>query len=151
MGVVVDNKEADVPFSGVGIGDKLKGWGGGLFNNETSGSVKAPSEQRYFCEVARDNRGCKCLKEVVVDLVGSLGAVLDYESHSFVKNAEERARAKIKPKGGIDTNEISSSTMECKKHSGLYFVGEVLDVTGHLGGHNFQWAWSSGFVAGQNV
>ena len=53
--------------------------------------------------------------------------------------------------GGIDTNEISSSTMECKKHSGLYFVGEVLDVTGHLGGHNFQWAWSSGFVAGQNV
>jgi predicted Rossmann fold flavoprotein len=53
--------------------------------------------------------------------------------------------------GGIDTNEISSSTMESKKHRGLYFVGEVLDVTGHLGGHNFQWAWSSGFVAGQNV
>ena len=53
--------------------------------------------------------------------------------------------------GGIDTKEISSSTMECKKHSGLYFVGEVLDVTGHLGGHNFQWAWSSGFLAGQYV
>ena len=53
--------------------------------------------------------------------------------------------------GGIDTEEISSSTMECKKHSGLYFIGEVLDVTGHLGGHNFQWAWSSGFLAGQNV
>ena len=41
--------------------------------------------------------------------------------------------------------------MESKKHSGLYFIGEVLDVTGHLGGHNFQWAWSSGFLAGQNV
>ena len=53
--------------------------------------------------------------------------------------------------GGIDTKEISSSTMECKKHRGLYFIGEVLDVTGHLGGHNFQWAWSSGYVAGQNV
>ena len=53
--------------------------------------------------------------------------------------------------GGIDTKEISSSTMECKKHPGLYFVGEVLDVTGHLGGHNFQWAWSSGFLAGQYV
>ena len=53
--------------------------------------------------------------------------------------------------GGIDTKEISSSTMECKSHPGLYFIGEVLDVTGHLGGHNFQWAWSSGFVAGQNV
>jgi predicted Rossmann fold flavoprotein len=53
--------------------------------------------------------------------------------------------------GGIDTKEISSSTMECIKHPGLFFIGEVLDVTGHLGGHNFQWAWSSGFVAGQNV
>ena len=53
--------------------------------------------------------------------------------------------------GGIDTNEIDSATMECKKCSGLYFIGEVVDVTGHLGGHNFQWAWSSGYVAGQNV
>ena len=53
--------------------------------------------------------------------------------------------------GGVDTKEISSSTMECKKQSGLYFIGEVLDVTGHLGGHNFQWAWSSGYLAGQNV
>ena len=53
--------------------------------------------------------------------------------------------------GGIDTNEINSATMECKKYPGLYFIGEVVDVTGHLGGHNFQWAWSSGYVAGQNV
>ena len=53
--------------------------------------------------------------------------------------------------GGIDTNEINSATMECKKYSGFYFIGEVADVTGHLGGHNFQWAWSSGYVAGQNV
>ena len=53
--------------------------------------------------------------------------------------------------GGVNTNEILSSTMECKKHPGLFFIGEVLDVTGHLGGHNFQWAWSSGFVAGQHV
>ena len=53
--------------------------------------------------------------------------------------------------GGVNTNEISSSTMECKKQPGLFFIGEVLDVTGHLGGNNFQWAWSSGFVAAQNV
>ena len=53
--------------------------------------------------------------------------------------------------GGVDTKEISSSTMECKTQPGLYFIGEVLDVTGHLGGHNFQWAWSSGYLAGQNV
>jgi predicted Rossmann fold flavoprotein len=51
--------------------------------------------------------------------------------------------------GGIDTDEISSKTMMSKKHSGLFFIGEVVDVTGHLGGYNFQWAWSSGFVAGQ--
>lgn len=53
--------------------------------------------------------------------------------------------------GGVDTNELSSKTMEAKKQAGLYFIGEVVDVTGHLGGHNFQWAWSSGWVAGQSV
>ena len=51
--------------------------------------------------------------------------------------------------GGIDTNEISSKTMMLIKNPGLFFIGEMLDVTGHLGGYNFQWAWSSGFVAGQ--
>jgi predicted Rossmann fold flavoprotein len=53
--------------------------------------------------------------------------------------------------GGVDTNELSSQTMEAKKQPGLYFIGEVVDVTGHLGGYNFQWAWSSGFAAGQHV
>ena len=53
--------------------------------------------------------------------------------------------------GGVDTRQISSKTMECQTQAGLYFVGEVLDVTGHLGGFNFQWAWSSGFAAGQYV
>ncbi|MDC0516018.1 NAD(P)/FAD-dependent oxidoreductase [Candidatus Pelagibacter sp.] len=51
--------------------------------------------------------------------------------------------------GGIDTEEISSKTMMSNKHPGLFFIGEVVDVTGHLGGYNFQWAWSSGYVAGQ--
>lgn len=53
--------------------------------------------------------------------------------------------------GGVDTDEISSKTMETKKHPGLFFVGEVLDVSGHLGGFNFQWAWSSGYSAGLYV
>jgi predicted Rossmann fold flavoprotein len=53
--------------------------------------------------------------------------------------------------GGVDTTGVSSKTMESQKQSGLYFVGEVLDVTGHLGGFNFQWAWASGFAAGQVV
>ena len=52
--------------------------------------------------------------------------------------------------GGVDTNELSSKTMECKKVPGLYFIGEVVDVTGWLGGYNFQWAWSSGYAAGNH-
>ncbi|MFF7707622.1 aminoacetone oxidase family FAD-binding enzyme [Pseudomonas sp. NPDC007930] len=51
--------------------------------------------------------------------------------------------------GGVDTREVSSKTLESLKSPGLYFVGEVLDVTGHLGGFNFQWAWASGHAAGQ--
>lgn len=53
--------------------------------------------------------------------------------------------------GGVDTNELSSTTMEARKVPGLHFVGEVMDVTGHLGGFNFQWAWASGWAAGQVV
>jgi len=53
--------------------------------------------------------------------------------------------------GGVDTDELSAKTMEAKKVPGLYFVGEVVDVTGHLGGYNFQWAWASGWSAGQAV
>ena len=54
-------------------------------------------------------------------------------------------------RGGVDTDGLSSKTMETKTVSGLYFIGEVVDVTGHLGGHNFQWAWASGYAAGQSV
>lgn len=53
--------------------------------------------------------------------------------------------------GGIDTNELSSQTMESKKTAGLYFIGEVVDVTGWLGGYNFQWAWASAFAAGNSI
>jgi predicted flavoprotein YhiN len=53
--------------------------------------------------------------------------------------------------GGVDTAELSSKTMEARRVPGLYFIGEVVDVTGQLGGFNFQWAWASGFVAGQNA
>ena len=54
-------------------------------------------------------------------------------------------------RGGVDTNELSSKTFEARKMKGLYFIGEVVDVTGWLGGYNLQWAWSSGFSAGQFV
>ena len=54
-------------------------------------------------------------------------------------------------RGGINTDHISSKTFEAKNVPGLYFIGEVLDVTGWLGGYNFQWAWASGWCAGQTV
>jgi len=53
--------------------------------------------------------------------------------------------------GGVDTDELSAKSMECRRVPGLYFIGEVVDVTGQLGGFNFQWAWASGFCAGQAV
>ena len=53
--------------------------------------------------------------------------------------------------GGVNCDELSSQTMESKTTAGLYFIGEVVDMTGWLGGYNFQWAWSSGWCAGQVV
>jgi hypothetical protein len=72
------------------------------------------------------------------------------EAWSIKPAATEGYRTAEVTLGGIDTNQLSSKTME-SDIDGLYFIGEVVDVTGHLGGFNFQWAWSSGFVAGQSV
>ncbi len=66
----------------------------------------------------------------------------------FPAGTEGYAKAEVTA-GGIDTNELSARTMECRKVPGLFFIGEVVDVTGELGGFNFQWAWSSGFSAGR--
>lgn len=64
-------------------------------------------------------------------------------------NGSEGYRTAEVTLGGVDTNVLSSKTMECRTVPGLYFIGEVVDVTGHLGGYNFQWAWSSGVAAGR--
>lgn len=71
------------------------------------------------------------------------------QQYVFKPNGTEGYRTAEVTLGGVDTNELSSKTMEVKKQPGLYFIGEVADVTGWLGGYNFQWAWSSGWVAGQ--
>jgi len=73
------------------------------------------------------------------------------QSWSIKPAATEGYRTAEVTMGGVDTEELSSKTMECKQHPGLYFIGEVVDVTAHLGGFNFQWAWSSGQAAGQVV
>jgi hypothetical protein len=65
-------------------------------------------------------------------------------------NTEGFAKAEV-TSGGIDTRELSSKSMESVKQPGLYAIGEVVDVTGWLGGYNFQWAWSSGYAAGEAI
>ncbi|CCO46134.1 putative flavoprotein, HI0933 family [Vibrio nigripulchritudo SOn1] len=71
------------------------------------------------------------------------------ENWQILPNGTEGYRTAEVTLGGVNTDHLSSKTMECKNIQGLYFIGEVVDVTGWLGGYNFQWAWSSGFVAGQ--
>jgi len=66
-------------------------------------------------------------------------------------NGSEGYRTAEVTKGGVNTNEINSQTFESNKCDSLYFIGEVLDVTGHLGGHNFQWAWASGYCCGKEI
>ncbi|PQJ44803.1 hypothetical protein BTO00_01095 [Vibrio campbellii] len=73
------------------------------------------------------------------------------ENWAVAPNGTEGYRTAEVTLGGVDTDHLSSKTMECKNIKGLYFIGEVMDVTGWLGGYNFQWCWSSGFVAGQWV
>ena len=81
-----------------------------------------------------------------------LQAIYDYLHQWPIKpNGTEGYRTAEVTLGGINTDEISSKTMEAKNAKGLYFIGEVVDVTGWLGGFNFQWAWSSGWCAGQFV
>ncbi|PID46517.1 MAG: aminoacetone oxidase family FAD-binding enzyme [Proteobacteria bacterium] len=81
-----------------------------------------------------------------------LGAVAEQLSNWELKpQGTEGMRTAEVALGGVDCDELSSKTMESKQVAGLYFIGETVDVTGHLGGFNFQWAWSSGWCAGQFV
>jgi predicted Rossmann fold flavoprotein len=80
-------------------------------------------------------------------------AELDRQLHHWIvvpESTDGYDKAEVTA-GGIDTNELSAKTMESRRVPGLYFIGEVVDVTGQLGGFNFQWAWASGFCAGQAV
>jgi predicted Rossmann fold flavoprotein len=82
-------------------------------------------------------------------------ALVEYEEHlhgwQFVPGGTEGYDKAEVTAGGVDTDELSAKTMEAKKVPGLFFIGEVVDVTGHLGGFNFQWAWASGWCAGQAI
>lgn len=87
----------------------------------------------------------------ITDLKNSALFSMADDIHQFkvlINGSEGYQKAEVTV-GGIDTNELSSKTMESLKIPGLFFIGEVVDVTGWLGGYNFQWAWSSGYIAGQ--
>ena len=93
------------------------------------------------------------LTKTVADLSRAEMETIYRTIHEFkVKPAGDKGYDKAEVmRGGIDTNEISSKTLECKKIPGLYFGGECMDVTGWLGGYNFQWAWASGYVIAQQL
>ncbi len=105
----------------------------------------------------------KRLASYLCDYSGVSGTLADLSYKKLQKLVDVITNWRIKPngtegfktaevtRGGVSTAEISSKTMECVKIPGLYFIGEVVDVTGHLGGFNFQWAWASGHAAGQYV
>jgi predicted Rossmann fold flavoprotein len=101
---------------------------------------------KVLCDTAFENKPMKQYSEPELDTIAQ--QLMHFE---ITPNGTEGYRTAEVTLGGVDTNEVSSKTFEAKKISGLYFIGEVLDVTGHLGGFNFQWAWSSGYCAGQFV
>jgi len=68
-----------------------------------------------------------------------------------VPSGSEGYRKAEVTRGGVDTDELSQNTLEARRVPGLHFIGEVVDVTGWLGGYNFQWAWASGHAAGEAI
>ncbi|WP_282099320.1 NAD(P)/FAD-dependent oxidoreductase [Deefgea sp. CFH1-16] len=94
---------------------------------------------------------------------GEIRPLKQYSSKELERLEAELHQWQIKPsgslgykkaevtRGGVDTDQLLSKSMMAREIPGLYFIGEVVDVTGWLGGYNFQWAWSSGYVAGMNI
>ena len=105
----------------------------------------------------------KRLARTIADTVGGPERIADFSDAWLAKVATVVKAWRVRPNGtegyrtaevtlgGVDTSGLSSKTMEARSVPGLYFIGEVVDVTGHLGGFNFQWAWSSGYAAGQHI
>jgi len=106
---------------------------------------------KRFVEILHDS---KAIPDCNINQLthGQIDALADYIHAWQIKpNGTEGYRTAEVTLGGVDTDELSSKTFEAKKAKGLYFIGEVTDVTGWLGGYNFQYAWSCGFAAGQYV
>jgi predicted Rossmann fold flavoprotein len=105
----------------------------------------------------------KRLARTIADLTGGPERIADFSDVLLAKVATATKQWRVRPNGtegyrtaevtlgGVDTAGLSSKTFESRSVPGLYFIGEVVDVTGHLGGFNFQWAWSSGVAAGRDI
>ena len=102
-------------------------------------------ELERFRERATEVRGIG-VQQAVIGLLDTIAEQL--QEWEIKPAATEGYRTAEVTLGGVDTRDLSSQTMESGT-PGLFFIGEVIDVTGHLGGFNFQWAWSSGYAAGQ--
>ena len=115
-----------------------------LFNEHLPKSVVAELQNLIWPEQAELAMGN--ISDEKLELIASR-----LESFEVKPSGTEGYRTAEVTLGGVDTTEVSSKTMESKKQKGLYFIGEVLDVTGHLGGYNFQWAWASAHAASEYV
>jgi predicted Rossmann fold flavoprotein len=105
----------------------------------------------------------KRLARAIADRIGGPERIADFSDVRLAAVAAAVKQWRVRPNGtegyrtaevtlgGVDTSGLSSKTLEARSVPGLYFIGEVVDVTGHLGGFNFQWAWSSGYAAGRHV
>jgi predicted Rossmann fold flavoprotein len=105
----------------------------------------------------------KRLARKIADVTGGPARIADFSDRHLANVAAGVKQWRVRPNGtegyrtaevtlgGVDTSGLSSKTFESRTVPGLYFIGEVIDVTGHLGGFNFQWAWSSGYAAGRHV
>ena len=116
----------------------------GILSNFLPRSLIAELQARWWPEHA-----VSTLHQMKNEDLERLGGL--FNNWSLRPSGTEGYRTAEVTRGGVDVNAISSKTMATVSRSNLFFIGEVLDVTGHLGGFNFQWAWSSGYVAGMNV
>lgn len=124
-----------------------------LKNQQTSQAVKSYLAQYLPKRFLEAHLPEELLRKPLRQLHEKECIALGKKMHTWTlkPNGTEGYRTAEVTLGGVDCHDLSSKTMEANAHKGLFFIGEVVDVTGWLGGYNFQWAWSSGFVAGQHA
>ena len=125
-------------------------------------ACKTEAPRQEVLTVLSENLPRRLAADILQEM-GVSGRLADLPNKMLSRRGERLNRWQVSPSGtegyrtaevtlgGVDVGELSSKTMEARHQPGLFFIGEVVDVTGHLGGYNFQWAWSSGFVAGEAV